>query len=200
MEIAFILIAAMTLGSAIAAMSLRNLVHCALCTVLTFAGLAAMYLQLNAQFVGFAQILVYVGAVAILILFAVLLTRNSETQPNTLIAFPSWIVGILVALSVSGTLIYAVIKSTKIAHALPPIPDATVKKIGEQLMTSYVLPLEVIALLLTAAMIGAVIIAMRDSPKSVAADVSRLTSTASENKQVSRFTSAATREATEETR
>ena len=173
MEIAFIAIAAVTLGSAIAAMSLRNLVHCALCTVLTFAGLAAMYLQLNAQFVGFAQILVYVGAVAILILFAVLLTRNSETQPNTQIASPSWIIGIFVAISVSGTLVYAVIKSTKIAQTLPPVPDATVKKIGEQLMTNYVLPLEVIALLLTAAMIGAVIIAMRDSEKPVAADVSR---------------------------
>ena len=170
MEIAFLLIAAVTLGSAIAAMSLRNLVHCALCTVLTFAGLAAMYLQLNAQFVGFAQILVYVGAVAILILFAVLLTRNSETQPKTRIASPSWIVGILVALSVAGTLIYAVIKSTKIARTLPPVPDATVKKIGEQLMTNYVLPLEIIALLLTAAMIGAVIIAMRDKEPKMESD------------------------------
>ena len=163
METAFILIAALTLGSAIAAMSLRNLVHCALCTVLTFAGLAAMYLQLNAQFVGFAQILVYVGAVAILILFAVLLTRNSETQPNTRIASPSWMIGILVAISVSATLIYAVIKSTRLAQILPPLPDASVQKIGEQLMTNYVLPLEIVALLLTAAMIGAVIIAMRDT-------------------------------------
>lgn len=183
MEIAFITIAALTLGSAIAAMSLRNLVHCALCTVLTFAGLAAMYLQLNAQFVGFAQILVYVGAVAILILFAVLLTRNSETQPNTRIASPSWIVGIFVAISVSGTLIYSVIKSTKLAQALPPAPDATVKKIGEQLMTNYALPLEIVALLLTAAMIGAVIIAMRDSEKPVAADVSRRTSNEPKEKQ-----------------
>ncbi|MEO5803531.1 MAG: NADH-quinone oxidoreductase subunit J [Verrucomicrobiota bacterium] len=173
MEIAFVIIAGLILGSAIAAMSLRNLVHCAFCTVLTFAGLAAMYLQLNAQFVGFAQILVYVGAVAILILFAVLLTRNSETQPNTRIASPSWIVGILVAVSVSGTLIYAVVKSTRIAQTLPPVPDATVKKIGEQLMTNYVLPLEIVALLLTAAMIGAVIIAMRDSEKHVASDVRR---------------------------
>ncbi len=167
MEIAFILIAALTLGSAIAAMSLRNLVHCALCTVLTFAGLAAMYLQLNAQFVGFAQILVYVGAVAILILFAVLLTRNSETQPNTKIASPSWVIGILVAISVSATLIYAVIKSTRLAQTLPSAPDATVKKIGEQLMTNYVLPLEVVALLLTAAMIGAVMIAMREKEPKV---------------------------------
>ncbi len=170
MEIAFLIIATFTLASAIAAMSLRNLVHCALCTVLTFAGLAAMYLQLNAQFVGFAQILIYVGAVAILILFAVLLTRNSETQANTSIASPSWIVGIIVAILVSGTLGFAVLKSAGLARKLPPAPDATVKKIGEQLMTNYVLPLEIVALLLTAAMIGAVIIAMRDP---VADDVRR---------------------------
>ena len=194
MQITFILITGVTLGSAIAAMSLRNLVHCALCTVPTFAGLAAMYLQLNAQFVGFAQILVYVGAVAILILFAVLLTRNSETQPKTRIASPSWIIGILVALSVSGTLIYSVIKSAKLAQTLPPPPDATVKTIGEQLMTNYVLPLEVIALLLTAAMIGAVIVAMRDSEKPVAADVSGRTSNEIKEEQMRRFTSAATEE------
>ena len=67
MGITFAIIAALTLVSAIAAMSLRNLVHCALSLAVTFAGIAAMYLQLDAQFVGFAQILVYIGAVAILI-------------------------------------------------------------------------------------------------------------------------------------
>ena len=66
----------LTLASAVAAMSLRNLVHCALTLTVTFAGLAAFYLQLDAQFVGFAQILVYIGAVAILIVFAILLTRR----------------------------------------------------------------------------------------------------------------------------
>ena len=67
MSLVFILIAAVTALSAVAAMSLRNLVHCALCAALTFGGLAALFLQLGAQFVGLAQILVYVGAVAILI-------------------------------------------------------------------------------------------------------------------------------------
>ena len=75
---AFAIIAVLTLASAVAAMSLRNLVHCALALTVTFAGLAAFYLQLDAQFVGFAQILVYVGAVAILIVFAILLTRGGE--------------------------------------------------------------------------------------------------------------------------
>src|SRR5205085_9833708 len=77
---AFLIIAAITLVSAACAMSLRNLVHCGLCLAITFAGLAAAYLHLSAEFVGFAQILVYVGAVAILIVFTILLTRNTEVH------------------------------------------------------------------------------------------------------------------------
>ena len=76
--IPFAILAVLTLAGAVAAMSLRNLVHCALALTAAFAGLAAVYLQLNAQFVGFAQILVYIGAVAILIVFAILLTRGGE--------------------------------------------------------------------------------------------------------------------------
>src|SRR6266403_6317208 len=95
----FPIIAALTVASAIAAMSLRNLVHCALALTVTFAGLAAFYLQLDAQFVGFAQILVYIGAVAILIVFAILLTRGSET-PQPSILSPSWAVGATIAVVV----------------------------------------------------------------------------------------------------
>src|ERR1044071_9974302 len=70
MSLAFFVLAGVTLAGAVCAMSLRNLVHCGLCLALTFAGLAAIYLQLSAEFVGLAQILVYVGAVAPLIVFS----------------------------------------------------------------------------------------------------------------------------------
>ena len=86
MQIAFAIIAALTLVSAMAAMSLRNLVHCALCLALTFAGIAAFYLQLGAAFVGWAQVLVYIGAIAILIVFAILLTRSSEASPQPVLS------------------------------------------------------------------------------------------------------------------
>src|SRR5262249_37228153 len=66
MTIPFLILSVVTVAGAIAAVALRNLVHCALCLVLTFAGLAGLFLQLNAEFVGFVQILVYIGAVAIL--------------------------------------------------------------------------------------------------------------------------------------
>jgi NADH-quinone oxidoreductase subunit J len=164
MQIAFAILAAFTVVSAVAAMSLRNLVHCALCLALTFAGLAAIYLQLGAAFVGWAQVLVYVGAVAILIVFAILLTRSSDGVPQPILS-RSWTVGIAVAALVFGVLARAILTSSLTDNLPPPKPEPTVREIGNQLMTRYILPLEVIGLLLTAAAIGAVIIAMKDSGK-----------------------------------
>lgn len=160
MTLPFAIIAGLTVGSAIAAMSLRNLVHCALSLVLTFAGLAGLYLQLNAEFVGFTQILVYVGAVAILIVFAILLTRSSEPKDEPSTVSP-WI-GVLVAVGAFLTMATAILKSPGGQRTAAPMAEVSVKTLGQKLMTDYVLPLEVMALLLTAAMLGAVIIAMRE--------------------------------------
>jgi NADH-quinone oxidoreductase subunit J len=162
MTISFAIIAVFIVASAVAAMTMRNLVHCALSLILTFAGLAALYLQLSAQFVGFAQILVYVGAVAILIVFAILLTRGSEPHQQPIVS-SGWIAGTIVAVAVFA-LLASMIASTKALATVAPEapPAATVEDIGHQLMTRYVLPLEVIGLLLTAALIGAVIVALRE--------------------------------------
>jgi NADH-quinone oxidoreductase subunit J len=161
MTLAFAIIALLTLASAVAAMSLRNLVHCALMLMVTFAGLAALYLQLGAQFVGFAQILIYIGAVAILIVFAILLTRGSE-PPRQSILSSGWALGVAIAAVVFGILSVMVLSSRAVTVQLRPPPALTVRDIGEQLMGKYVLPLEVIGLLLTAALIGAVVIAMHE--------------------------------------
>jgi NADH-quinone oxidoreductase subunit J len=161
MNFVFVILAVLTLAGAVAAMKMRNLVHCALALTLAFAGLAALYLQLDAQFVGFAQVLVYIGAVAILIVFAILLTRGSEA-PQQAIFSSSWIMGVAVAVIVTGLLAGLMFSSRALTHEVPPAPNATVQQIGESLMTKYILPLEVAGLLLTAALIGAVIIAMKE--------------------------------------
>ena len=160
----FIILAALTLTSAIAALTMRNLVHCALALAVTFAGLAALYLQLNAQFVGFAQVLVYIGAVAILIVFAILLTRGSEPPQQPLLS-TSWAAGVAVAAAVFAVLGGLVFSSRVLPQETPSAPQATVRQIGAALMTKYILPLEVVGLLLTAALIGAVIIAMQEKEK-----------------------------------
>lgn len=160
--IAFAALAAMTVGSAVAAVCLPNLVHCALFLVVTFAGLAGFYLQLSAQFVGLAQILVYVGAVAILIVFAILLTRSGSRLDQPIFSV-SWKVGVAVAVLTFGAIVYAVGENDVIGGATGPgATEISVRQLGNALMTAYVLPLEVIALLLTAATIGAVIIAMEE--------------------------------------
>src|ERR1041384_2484195 len=143
----FIIISIVTIAAAVAAMSLRNLIHCALAVAVAFTGLAAVFLQLDAQFVGFAQILVYVGAVAILIVFAVLLTRGGEPSQTSVFS-ASWIWGVAVTVAVLGVLSWAITKSFVSQTQLPPQPAATVKKIGEALMKDFVLPLEVTVLVL----------------------------------------------------
>src|SRR5882757_10003960 len=140
MQITFAIIAALTLVSGIAAMSLRKLVHCALCLAVTFAGLAVLYLQLDAQFAGFAQVLIYIGAVAILVVFAILLTRGSDT-PKDGIFSRTWFAGTTIAAAVFAVLGWAVIQSL---HALPhetAAPAVTVNEIGNALLGRYVLPL-----------------------------------------------------------
>ena len=166
MSFPFAILAVLTIAAAVAAMCLRNLVHCALALALTFAGLAALYLQLDAQFVGFAQVLIYIGAVAILIVFAIMLTRSSEPTENP-VCSASWLYGLVVALIVFGVLAWTIARSTASQREPPTAAEASVKQIGEALMTNYILPLEIIGLLLTAALIGAVIIAMKEEkPKS----------------------------------
>jgi NADH-quinone oxidoreductase subunit J len=162
-EFPFYALALVTLVAAIAAMTLRNLVHCALCAAAAFTGVGALYLLLDAPFVGFAQLLVYVGAVAILIIFAVLLTCAAETGPG--IAFSSsWLAGVCAVALVLAGLVLPILMSPSLDRLAPPVAGAPVKDIGNQLMTVYVLPLETIGLLLTAALIGAVVIAMQDKP------------------------------------
>src|SRR2546422_6282546 len=117
MTIPFVIIAIFTVASALAAMTLRNLVHCALALTITFAGLAAFYLQLDAQFVGFAQVLVYIGAVAILIVFAILLTRGSESQPQGVFS-SGWRVGTGIAAVVFGLLTAMVLSSKGLTQDL----------------------------------------------------------------------------------
>jgi NADH-quinone oxidoreductase subunit J len=160
-SVIFYIFAVLTIGGGLAAMLLKHLIHAALAVTLAFAGLALLFLQLDAQFVGFAQILVYIGAVAILIVFAILLTHSAEL-PKGGVFSNTWFVGLVIAAGVFAVLGWAVLESV---HALPEqtaAPAVTVHDIGNALIGRYVLPLEIVALLLTSATIGAVIVAMHE--------------------------------------
>ncbi len=162
MGFAFWLIAALTVAGALAAVLLRNLVHCALALTVAFAGLALLFLQLDAQFAGFAQILVYVGAVAILVVFAILLTRSSETPKDGGVFSRTWLTGLVISAAAFAVIGWSVLQSWAGLPHDTAAPSVTVQQIGTALMGKYVLPLEIVALLLTAALIGAVIVARHE--------------------------------------
>ena len=153
----FLILAAITIAGTAAAMSLRSAIHCILALTIGLVGLAALYLLLGAQFVGFTQILVYVGAVAILAVFAIMMTQGPGKTIQPILS-TNWPAGVIVAAAVFAILAWA-IRSTP-AHATPAQPEVSVNQIGAALMHHYVLPLEIMGLLLTAALIGAVILAM----------------------------------------
>ena len=159
MTLSFLVVATLAIAGTAAAMALRNAVHCVLALTLGLAGVAALYLQLDAQFVGFTQILVYVGAVAILAAFAIMMT-HSPRQMESASFSPHWGLGSVVAAAVFAVLAWAIFLSAPSAQAVPPQPDIGVQQIGDALMHRFVLPLEVMGLLLTGALIGSVVIAM----------------------------------------
>src|ERR1700729_3265752 len=144
MSATFLILAAITLAGACAAMMLRGLVHCALAVAIAFAGLGTLYLNLGAQFLGLAQLLVYVGAIAVLIVFVILLTRGGDSDSPPLAPATLPITGILVAMALFGVLAWAVLHSFPIQPSGQPAPPATVRQLGTDLMADYVFPLEVI--------------------------------------------------------
>jgi NADH-quinone oxidoreductase subunit J len=154
---AFIVIAILTLSGALAAACLRKLIHAALCLVVAFIGLAAFYFLLGAEFVGLVQVFVYVGAVAVLIVFTILLTRREDEESSGF----NW-AGVVVALAVFAGLVWTILKTSSVSVSPPALEALTVKRIGDALMTSYVWPLECVGLLLTAALIGALVLVMED--------------------------------------
>src|ERR1700733_9517889 len=165
MSATFLILAAITLVGACAAMMLRGLVHCAVAVAIAFAGLGTLYLNLGAQFLGLAQLLVYVGAIAVLIVFVILLTRGGDSDSPSLSEARWPITGLMVAMAIFAILAWAVLHSSAIPSGGAPAPQATIRQLGTALMEGYVLPLEVIGLMLTAALIGAVIVAMKENQR-----------------------------------
>src|SRR5258707_15642827 len=165
---AFIVIAISTLAAALAAATLRKLMHAALSFAVALVGVAAFFFLLGAEFVGLALVFIYIGAVAVLIVFTILLPRpdskehhgiNPPTRKATAARAGS---GILIALAVFVGLTWAALKTQSLSVVPPHIRALTVKQIGQALMTGYVWPLQCVGLLLTAALIGALVLVMEE--------------------------------------
>jgi NADH-quinone oxidoreductase subunit J len=154
---AFVIISVFTLAAALAAATLQNLMHAALCLALVLIGLASFFFLLGAEFVGLALVFIYIGAVAVLIVFTILLTRRDPGSDHGF----KWS-GVLIALAVFAGLTWSILKTQSHAILAPHVRALTVRRIGETLMTGYVWPLQCVGLLLTAALIGALILVMEE--------------------------------------
>jgi NADH:ubiquinone oxidoreductase subunit 6 (subunit J) len=162
-----VLISILILGSAAVAVSRRNLIHSALLLIASWAGIAGFYLWAGAEFVAFAQLLVYVGAISMIVLFAVLLTRQSRDELT--VAAPAWsraMLAIVSGIAVFGVLAVAVVKTDFASPSTSaPAPTVTVRELGNQLMLSHSAAVLIVGVLLTVALLGAIVLAASDEAK-----------------------------------
>lgn len=161
-EIVFVLIGVITLGAALLCVTSRNVVRAALWLVVALGGLAGLYLVLTAELVAIVQVLIYVGAVIVLLLFGLMVTRapiGREPDLNT----ANRPVAIVVAIAAFGLLVAALIDAFRFAYLdLHIAGQGSPEAIGAALFGSWVLPFEVLSVLLLAALIGAIAVTRRD--------------------------------------
>nr|WP_277999070.1 NADH-quinone oxidoreductase subunit J [Moorella sulfitireducens] len=151
------MLAAIVIASALAVVLLKNIVHSALFLVLTFAGVAGLYILLSAEFLAAVQILVYAGAIAVLIVFAIMLTRRGDIRASNLFN-----VNYLAAAVVSLVLfVIAALATGRMTWMTTtgPGPGSNVGAIAEAFLGPYAVPFEVAAILLLVGMVGAILLA-----------------------------------------
>ncbi len=143
------------ISGALVAVRKRNLIHGVFALLVFFAGLSGLFLLLLAEFIAAVQILVYIGAVGVLLLFAIMLTERVAGDDGRRMTSRGSFWGLVVAVAVFAVLLLPAIQQVPTPEAAQAI-DPSVKELGHKLMNPYVVTLEVLALLLTAALIGAV--------------------------------------------
>lgn len=162
-EIVFILVAIATAGSAILTVTSKNLVHAALFLAVTLSGIAGVFLVLAADFVALTQLIVYVGAIAVLFLFGLMLTRAPigrealDSQNRGL--------GLAVAVSLFGVLVALIVQAFKDAPSAE-LAGPSAADLGTAIFTSWVFPFEVASMLLLGGLVGAVVLSRRETGES----------------------------------
>jgi len=161
-QIVFLIVAFVTLGSGLMVVTTRNLVHAALWLVATLFGVAVTYALLNANFLAIVQVVVYIGAIAILFIFAVMLTRRDMRDQGPQVN-KNWWFGALLAVATFGGLFFLLQGWNGMSKTAPtyPVSFDAISELGNALTSpaGYVLPFEVASVLLVTALVGAVYIA-----------------------------------------
>lgn len=152
-EIAFWVLAVVTLAAAAGVAAARNLLHAVLFLILTFIGVAGFFILLSAEFLAMAQIIIYVGAIAVLVLFAIVLTPHTgHSNGETRMVLPA----ALLALCLAAIFVFALTDTNW--HTTSSAPGVGVTQLGDALLSTWVLPFEMASILLTAALVGAIML------------------------------------------
>jgi len=146
------------LGGGLAVVTLRNVIHSAVAMMICFGSLAGMYALLGAPIIAAAQVLIYLGAISVLILFAIMLTQAGDASLPAPFHRQAPIAAVI-ALVVVGLVAWAVV--TTAWKAAPAAAAVAIEAVGNLLFTDYALPFEIIGFLLLAAIIGAIFLARR---------------------------------------
>jgi len=158
-HVAFGIIAAVMVASALRVVTTRDIVHAALYLVIVLAGVAALFLLVGAEFTGITQVLIYIGAVIVLFLFGIMLTRSDfdqDAETDHKRKFPA----VLTALLLLAVMIGALVDRFEDIE-LDPTPQTTAQ-VSDELFSQYIVPFEAVSVLLLAALIGAIVIARRE--------------------------------------
>lgn len=161
---AFYVLAAIILGSATLVVMLKNIVHSVLYLAVCFVSMAGLFLLLDADFLAAVQVLVYAGAVCIMVVFGIMLIKRGDMGSTNLFNAQTKVAGAVVAL-VIALCGFLSAKSQWVVSTVS-VPEKTIDNIATLLLSKYVIPFEVAALLLLVALIGAIVLA-----KEVKADV-----------------------------
>ena len=162
-QAAFAAVAILTIGSAIMVVTLRNIFHCLLFLALAFLGVAGIYLLLSADFMAAAQVLIYIGAIVVLIMFALMMTHRVMSTNVIQTLGQWWLAPFPIAAGIFFALFRVFIRYDFQMKSIPPTGPTT-GIIGTQLLTRYVLPFELASIVLLVAMVGAIILAKEDKP------------------------------------
>lgn len=163
-DIIFYFFAAVTILSAGVVVLSRNIMYSAFALMFTFFGVAGLYVLLNADFIAIAQVLIYVGGILVLMLFGVMLTNkviNVDIRGSMLSSIGLWIVGGIAGIA-GGALFGALYLTDWNFIRGNPTQATTINDLGSMLMTTYILPFEVISIVLLVALVGAAFIARKE--------------------------------------
>ena len=163
-DLLFIILSAVMIGSALLVVTLRDIIRCGLAMMVSFAALAGLYVLIGAPLVAAAQVLVYIGAISVLILFAIMLTQT-KAGPARLV-FQTQAVPAAVAAAVLALLIALTVGATNWNAVDAPIRVGTAI-LAQVLFDQYVLPFEIVSVLLLAAVIGGIFLAKREPDNSI---------------------------------